>query len=405
MSNLSALAGGKNLSIRPQIEVALIRASKATGVDFKYLLDTAIRESNLKTGAKSKSSSATGLFQFIDETWLSTLKEFGPKFGLKQYADAIEKTASGRHKVSSASRHREILALRKDPGIAAMMAGAYASKSATYLKGLLGREPRQGEVYIAHFLGIKGGGDLISAATQKPNVSGAALFPKAARSNPSIFFNKRGQARSVRQVYHGLISKHSNNIASYKSLRPQVARIPGQPLKLNHGLLKNLGRPMPVENALVANAEYTRSNVQTAAILARPSPLHSQSVDEYRPSLWPAKPQRAQMARYPVAGPGSIGYEINQDATPITKHTMGSLVSADKRPFAAFSKLASSQNPNSGQAQQIVSSKPSVLAAPLDGEDTGNWSVPVNTATAKPLSFGQIFVNVGENFFTMKGKK
>ena len=43
MSNPGALGQKNNIAIRPQIEAALVRASKATGVDFKYLVDTAVR--------------------------------------------------------------------------------------------------------------------------------------------------------------------------------------------------------------------------------------------------------------------------------------------------------------------------------------------------------------------------
>ena len=50
---------------------ALKNAAAATGSDFHYLLGTAMRESSLKPDARSHSSSAAGLFQFIDQTWLA----------------------------------------------------------------------------------------------------------------------------------------------------------------------------------------------------------------------------------------------------------------------------------------------------------------------------------------------
>ena len=51
------------------IVAALTSASRSTGADFDYLLSTAMRESSLKPQAKSKTSSASGLFQFIPGTW------------------------------------------------------------------------------------------------------------------------------------------------------------------------------------------------------------------------------------------------------------------------------------------------------------------------------------------------
>ena len=82
-----------------RVVAALQKAAAKTGSDFHYLLGTAMRESSLKPNAQSGSSSATGLFQFIDQTWLMTMKESGAEFGYGRYADAIEKSPSGRYTV------------------------------------------------------------------------------------------------------------------------------------------------------------------------------------------------------------------------------------------------------------------------------------------------------------------
>jgi hypothetical protein len=42
-------------------------AARATSASFDYLLKTTLRELNLNPGAKAPTSSATGLFQFIDQ--------------------------------------------------------------------------------------------------------------------------------------------------------------------------------------------------------------------------------------------------------------------------------------------------------------------------------------------------
>ncbi|MFZ1990358.1 MAG: transglycosylase SLT domain-containing protein, partial [Alphaproteobacteria bacterium] len=68
--DLSSLTGDS-------VTQALAKASRATGVDFSYLLNTAKRESSLNPDAKSKTSSATGLFQFVEQTWLQALKAHG----------------------------------------------------------------------------------------------------------------------------------------------------------------------------------------------------------------------------------------------------------------------------------------------------------------------------------------
>lgn len=64
---------------------AIRQAARMTGTSFRYLLATAQIESNLNPNAKVATSSAHGLFQFIDKTWLATLKEQGPALGYGPY--------------------------------------------------------------------------------------------------------------------------------------------------------------------------------------------------------------------------------------------------------------------------------------------------------------------------------
>ena len=183
---------------------ALRRASDATGVDFALLLKTAKRESALNPNAKAPTSSAAGLFQFIEQTWLGTLKRHGAKHGLSGAAAAITQTSSGRYSVNDPQARASILGLRFDPQASATMAAELTAGNAAYLRGRLGRDPTGGELYAAHFLGPAGAAQLIQAAEKSPNITGASLFPQAAQSNRSIFF-ARGQALSASAVLANLV--------------------------------------------------------------------------------------------------------------------------------------------------------------------------------------------------------
>jgi len=210
---------------KPHIEAALRQASRATGTDFKYLLDTAVRESGLKPTAKSKTSSATGLFQFIDQTWLATMKKAGQMFNAPQVSNAIKRTESGRHIVPDAKLRQEILALRKDPKVAALMAGVYTRESADTLTAKLGRSPKSGELYMAHFLGAKGAGQLIAAAENTPGKSAVDMFPRAARANKAIFYNRNGSERSVAAVYRNLMARHGGSTVATAAAGPRTINI------------------------------------------------------------------------------------------------------------------------------------------------------------------------------------
>ena len=195
-------------AIAPSIELAFQSASSTTGTDFDYLVKTAERESNFKPAAKARTSSATGLFQFIESTWLETLKQAGAKHGLGEYAQDIKQDRNGKYYVADGARKREILDLRKDPEIASLMAGAFTQKNANYLETRLGRAPSDGELYIAHFLGANGASRLIEKAEGNPDVRADKIFPRQARANKSIFYTSSGKARSVSDVYDKLVQRH-----------------------------------------------------------------------------------------------------------------------------------------------------------------------------------------------------
>lgn len=179
---------------------AIQQAAKATGTSFQYLLATAKVESNLNPDAAAKTSSAGGLFQFIEQTWLGTIKEAGPSLGYGRYANAISRTDSGRYVVANPEAKAEILKLRQDPTANAMMAGVLTKSNAAVLSQKLGRQPTDGELYIAHFLGAKGAATLIGQSEQRPGATAAAVFPNAARANRSIFFDREGRPRNVAEV-------------------------------------------------------------------------------------------------------------------------------------------------------------------------------------------------------------
>ncbi|CAI9416049.1 hypothetical protein ANOBCDAF_03622 [Pleomorphomonas sp. T1.2MG-36] len=197
-------------SISGRIEQAFDAASDTTGTSFQYLLDTAQRESSLQPDAKASTSSAAGLFQFVEGTWLQTLKEEGPSLGLGQYSAQIAKTASGRYQVADPAMREKILALREDPDVSALVAGAFTRRNAQSLRDDIGRDATAGELYIAHFLGAKGASSLIGAAGSEPTSSAADLFPQAARSNPTIFYDG-GRERTVAEVYANLTGKHGGS--------------------------------------------------------------------------------------------------------------------------------------------------------------------------------------------------
>jgi len=206
-SNATALAGVD--PTRARVTGAIKQASTTTGASFQYLLATAKMESDFNPTAGASTSSAHGLYQFIDQTWLATVKEAGGQFGYGQYADAITKTSSGDYTVADPSMYRAIMKLRDDPAASSAMAGALTQSNSFQLTGKLGRRPTDGELYMAHFLGVGGAATLINSAVDNPQASAAKMFPNAAAANRSIFYDRQGNARSVSDVYAVVNARYS----------------------------------------------------------------------------------------------------------------------------------------------------------------------------------------------------
>ena len=187
---------------------AIRHASRVTGTNFQYLIATAQVESRFNPGAAAPTSSAGGLFQFIEQTWLATLKEQGPALGYGKIADVIDRGPSGQYMVTDPRLTDRIMKLRNDPTANAVMAAAYTKENAGKLAGRLGRNATEGELYVEHFLGSQGAGRLISLAEAKPGMRADEAFPGPAKANPSIFYDK-GRPRSVGEVYRTLVNRYA----------------------------------------------------------------------------------------------------------------------------------------------------------------------------------------------------
>src|SRR5206468_3035404 len=109
-----------------------------------------------------------------EQTWLSTLKEQGAPLGYGPYSNVISRQPSGDYAITDPRMSDAVMKLRFDPAANALMAGAFTQSNASKLAGRLGREPTEGELYIAHFLGSTGASRLIGLADTQPTMSAAA---------------------------------------------------------------------------------------------------------------------------------------------------------------------------------------------------------------------------------------
>jgi hypothetical protein len=206
---------------RDLVGSAIQRAAARTNVDFGYLFNQAKLESGLDPDARARTSSATGLFQFIDQTWLGTVKKHGAAHGLDWAANAIRGTG-GRYSVADPATRQAILDLRNDPDAASAMAAEFARDNQAALEANLDRRVDSVDLYLAHFLGAAGASEFLRAHDAAPDADAAPLMPAAARANRNVFYDRDGAPRSFAEIRNRFAARISGSPAM-----PAAAETPG----------------------------------------------------------------------------------------------------------------------------------------------------------------------------------
>ncbi|HEV2548103.1 MAG TPA: transglycosylase SLT domain-containing protein [Stellaceae bacterium] len=175
------------LAVGESVRRAIAVAAARVGVARDYLVAVAALESSFNAEAKAPGTTAAGLYQFTEDTWLRAVKVFGARHGLADDASLIKVDAQGRVSMPRGEARAQLMRRRYDPAIAALMAAELARDNERRLAHLLGRQVTPAETYIGHFLGLPQAARLITAAAATPHVAAARLMPAAALSNPDVF--------------------------------------------------------------------------------------------------------------------------------------------------------------------------------------------------------------------------
>ncbi|MFZ5704911.1 MAG: hypothetical protein ACOY5R_06550 [Pseudomonadota bacterium] len=153
----------------------------------------AMAESGGKANAKNDRSSATGVGQFIDQTWLGVIKQHGTKERLGRYARAIS-NVNGRWVVEDKSLEKQILDMRLN-GQLSMRMLQYVTEDyrAILAKAKLPFTPTN--AYLIHFLGPETGRKMASYA---PDLNAWKLLPpEVVDANASVLRGKTaGEVRA-----------------------------------------------------------------------------------------------------------------------------------------------------------------------------------------------------------------
>ncbi|MGF9759329.1 transglycosylase SLT domain-containing protein [Microvirga sp. 0TCS3.31] len=205
------------IKVQRHIVEKILEASRIVGVDPSLLMAVADKESSFKTSVKALTSSATGLFQFIEQTWLGVVEEFGDLYGLETEKMAIVRSNNG-YTVADSKERARILGLRRDPYLSALMAGEMLKRDTLRIQDRLGRTLTGGEIYLLHFLGPGDAKTFIDSFENHPGAHAARKFPGAARANKSIFYDKDGP-RSISEVSKEFERMIATRLERYREVR------------------------------------------------------------------------------------------------------------------------------------------------------------------------------------------
>jgi hypothetical protein len=152
-------------------------------------------ESGGKQYAANPSSSARGCFQFIDSTWLGTMKKHAAALGETELAQQIYWNGAKKEwTINDPKLLKQALDKRYDVAYSCEMGILLTKDNQAALRAVTGKEPSAGELYLAHFLGANDARRVLQHSDSSANIS-TLLSADVMNSNKPIQLKKAGQSK------------------------------------------------------------------------------------------------------------------------------------------------------------------------------------------------------------------
>jgi hypothetical protein len=211
-------------------------------------------ESGGDANATNPNSSASGLGQFINSTWVSLLRNHRPDL------------ADGKSDA-------DLIGLKSDPDLNKQMIDAYASDNSNILSKN-GIQPTPGNTYLAHFAGP---GGAVSVLKADPSASAASILgPQVAKANPFL------QNMTAGDLVAWASRKMGTSGAGASTGAPQAASAPtqgvlavqtGQPAAKGPGILNSSNDDGAALQAFQGKLAQLLAQQQQAAPVAPLAPI------------------------------------------------------------------------------------------------------------------------------------
>ena len=331
-------------------------------------------ESGNNPNAVNKNGGASGLYQFMPDTW-RTLMQQHPDLGL---------TANGA----------------TDPTQATKAMQAFTADNAKALASS-GIAVNDKNLFMAHFLGAGGAAKFIQAGAQNPNANAAAMFPKEAAANPTIFYYG-GKPSTLGEVYSLMTRNFGNGLTANGAPPSQGVGMaqnvpfaqPGGTPPLNAGQDANPALDQAAAIPIPANLRGS-SQPAIAPPAASPSALPTPSVTPANPAApasTPATPpptsplltaatSPASPQNVPATGPVTLqpGMTLAQKAAQ--EETGRGMAAAQVKQFADAKEGYQTASTAQMNVQDLMKS--------LDKLPTGSSLLTVGPGAAERLGFAK----------------
>jgi len=157
IAGTAAVAGARDVAFvqRDPFDIA----ARVTGAPRGYLRALARQEGLDDANAVNPRSGASGLMQFMPNTWLAMLRDHGADYGLpRDVISQIERKEDGSYTVRDARLLEQLLRMRFNPQWSALMGAHLFNREAETIARRVGGPIQVAEVYMGHFLGGEAGG-------------------------------------------------------------------------------------------------------------------------------------------------------------------------------------------------------------------------------------------------------
>ncbi|MCK5384916.1 MAG: hypothetical protein KAJ29_05015 [Alphaproteobacteria bacterium] len=210
----------------PALIDALYTAAQETGVSFELMTIKAMIESDLGTNTIAAKSSARGIFQYIDATWLSLIKRHGKNIGYANYANALKYNPTTKryntHDEATISR-QDILDLRNNARTASLIKAYQIIDEQAILKEFKeGSPPTITDHYIMHMMGVPLSRTFFRLKNSRSPIILAYLkngmFNEAIALNPSFFYDEYKNALSAPEIYGRFAKTTANKIDALRAI-------------------------------------------------------------------------------------------------------------------------------------------------------------------------------------------